>query len=57
MALTGDLERQGHVTLQASYLISGPVHARDMIFFVSLVCLSCLIILQLLKKKTSSYLL
>ena len=34
MALTRDLVRQGHVTLQVTYLISGPIHAaRDMNFF------------------------
>ena len=33
MALTCDLVRQGHVTLQVTYLISGPIHARDMHFF------------------------
>ena len=38
MALTRDLERQGHVTLQVTYFISGPVHARYMIFFISEVC-------------------
>ena len=30
MTLTRDLVRQGHVTLQVTYLISGPIHARDM---------------------------
>ena len=38
MALTRDLVRQGHVTLQVTYLISGPIHARDMKFFVSMIC-------------------
>ena len=38
MALTRDLVRQGHVTLQVTYLISDPIHARDMIFFYSMVC-------------------
>ena len=33
MTLTRDLVRQGHVTLQVTYLISGPIHARDMNFF------------------------
>ena len=33
MALTRDLVRQGHVTLQVTYLILGPIHARDIIFF------------------------
>ena len=32
VALTRDLVGQGHVTLQVTYLISGPIHARDMIF-------------------------
>ena len=31
MTLTRDLVRQGHVILQVTYLISGPIHARDMI--------------------------
>ena len=31
---TRDLVCQGHVTLQVTYLISGPIHARDMIFFL-----------------------
>ena len=35
MALTRDLVRQGHVTLQVTYLISGPIHAREMIFLFS----------------------
>ena len=39
VALTRDLVRQDHVTLQVTYLISGPKHARDMIFFVSMVFL------------------
>ena len=39
VALTRDLVRQGHVTLQVTYLISGPLHARDINFcFVSMVC-------------------
>ena len=29
VALTRDLVRQGHVILQVTYLISGPMHARD----------------------------
>ena len=33
MALTRDLVRQGHVTFQVTFLISGTIHARDMIFF------------------------
>ena len=33
MTLTRDLVRQGQVILQVTYLISGPIHARDMIFF------------------------
>ena len=33
VALSRDLVRQGHVTLQVTYLISGPIHARDMNFF------------------------
>ena len=33
MALTRDLVRQGHVTLQVIYLISGPIHAEDMFFW------------------------
>ena len=33
VTLTRDLVRQGHVTLQVTYLISGPIHARDLIFF------------------------
>ena len=37
MTLTLDLVRHGHVTLQMTYLISGFIHARDMIFFVSMV--------------------
>ena len=38
MALTHDLVHQGHVTLQVTYLISGPIHARDINFlFVSMV--------------------
>ena len=36
--LTRDLVRQGHVTVQVIYLISGLVHARDINFFVSMVC-------------------
>ena len=35
MALTRDLVRQGHVTLQVTYLISGPIQAGDMDFFIS----------------------
>ena len=31
--LTRDLAGQGHVTLQVTYLISSPIHARDIIFF------------------------
>ena len=34
MALTRDLVHQGHVTLQVTYLISGPIHARDMNVFL-----------------------
>ena len=37
VAWTRDLVRQGHVTLQVTSLISGTIHARDMIFFVSTV--------------------
>ena len=37
MDLTRDLVHRGHVTLQVTYLISGPIHARDIIFFVSMV--------------------
>ena len=33
MTLTRDLVPQGHVTLQVTYLVSGPIYARDMIFF------------------------
>ena len=33
MTLTLDLVRQGHVILQVIYLISGPLHDRDMNFF------------------------
>ena len=33
MALTRDLVRPGHVTFQVTFLISGPIHARDMTFF------------------------
>ena len=32
VAWTRDLVRQGHVTLQVTSLISGTIHARDMIF-------------------------
>ena len=38
MTLTRDLVPQGHVILQVPYLISGPIHARDMNFFCSMVC-------------------
>ena len=40
VTLTRDLVHQGHVTLQVTYIISGPIHTRDldMIFFVSMVC-------------------
>ena len=34
MALTRDLVRQGHVTLQVTYFISGPIHARNMNIFL-----------------------
>ena len=38
MTLMHDLVCQGHVILQVTYLISGPIHARDMNFlFVSMV--------------------
>ena len=33
VGLTRDLVSQGHVTLQVAYLISGPIHAKDMILF------------------------
>ena len=33
VTFTRDLVGQGHVTLQVTYLISGPIHARDMNFF------------------------
>ena len=33
VTLTHDLVRQGHVILKVTYLISGPMHAKDMNFF------------------------
>ena len=38
VTFTRDLVGQGHVTLQVTYRISGPIHARGMNFFVSMVC-------------------
>ena len=38
VALTRDLVRQGHVTLQVTSLISGTTHARDMNFFSIVSC-------------------
>ena len=34
VTLTRDLVGQGHVTSQVTYLISGPIHARDMNIFL-----------------------
>ena len=34
VTLTSDLVRQGHLNVKVTYLISGPIHARDMNLFL-----------------------